>query len=126
MKKTFHLFIMAMLLIGSGNVLHAQPTQVSALDGRATPKNALSRQYTDEECIYYFDDGTDHYFVLQNVGDPDNAIIASFPSFLEVHDFEINQDIIYFCGKFPNGGNPYGIVGFIKVHDLFSTMDHTT
>lgn len=24
MKKTFHLFIMAMLLIGSGNVLHAQ------------------------------------------------------------------------------------------------------
>lgn len=81
MKKTFHLFIMAMLLIGSGNVLHAQPTQVSALDGRATPKNALSRQYTDEECIYYFDDGTDHYFVLQNVGDPDNAIIASFPRF---------------------------------------------
>ncbi len=119
MKKTFHLFIMAMLLIGSGNVLHAQPTQVSALDGRATPKNALSRQYTDEECIYYFDDGTDHYFVLQNVGDPDNAIIASFPSFLELHDFEIYQDIIYFCGKFPNTGNPYGIVGFIKVHELF-------
>ena len=119
MKRLHQLFIMAMLLIGYGNVLDAQPTQVSALDGWATPKNALSRQYTDEECIYYFDDGTDHYFVLQNVGDPDNAIIASFPSFFELHDFEIYQDIVYFCGKFPNAGNPYGIVGFIKVGDLF-------
>ena len=121
MKRQHQFFIMAMLLTGMGNVMHAQSPQVSALYGMATPTYALSRQYTDEQCIYYFDDGTYRYFVLQNIEDPSNAIIASFPSAYELHDFEIHQDIVYFCGKKPNAGNPYGMVGFISVNDLFYT-----
>lgn len=119
MKTLLQLNVMAALLVGLGNVLNAQPTQLSSLVGQAIPKNSLSRQYTTDECIYYFDDGTDHYFVLQSVGDPDNAIIASIPSFIELHDFEIYQDNIYFCGKIPSSVNPYGIVGSIGVYDLF-------
>lgn len=119
MKKPFLFFIMTVLLVGPGKVLQAQLQEVTTLDGWMAPQNALARQYTNEKTIYYFDDGPNHYFVLQDNSIPNQVTIAEFFPFLEVHDFEIYQNIVYFCGKFPNSGNPYGIVGFIKVDDLF-------
>lgn len=121
MKKHYLLSSIVVLLFGCANVVYAQPTQLASLEGRAKPNNALSRQYTIGESIYYFEDDTAHYFVLQNEAVPDDAILAPFPSFLEVHDFEIYQDVMYFCGKYPNGGTPYGLVGFVNVPELFNS-----
>lgn len=119
MKRLLQLFFLALLGLGPTGQVCSQPTQLSALSGMAAPSKAISRQYNGEESIYYYDDGASHYFVLQNVGDPDNAVIATFPSDYDVLDFEVYRDSVYFCGSHPNGGNPFGMVGFIGVADLF-------
>ena len=119
MKRHFLFLVMAVLLVGPGQMLHAQLPEVSTLPGLQPPQSSITRQYKDKMAIHYYDDGSKHYFVLQDPGNPNQAILADFFPYLEIHDFEIYQDILYFCGKFPNGGNPYGIVGFVKIDDLF-------
>ena len=119
MKRHFLFLVMAVLLVGPGQMLQAQLPEVSTLPGLQPPQSSITRQYKDKMAIHYYDDGSKHYFVLQDPGNPNQAILADFFPYLEIHDFEIYQGVLYFCGKFPNGGNPYGIVGFVKIDDLF-------
>ena len=119
MKRHFLFLVMAVLLVGPGQMLHAQLPQVSTLSGMPDPQNTISRQYENKMTIHYFDDGGKHYFVLQDPSNPNQVIWADFSPYLEIHDFEIYKDFLYFCGERPNAGNPIGIVGFITVDDLF-------
>jgi len=119
MKRHFLFIVMAVLLVGPGQMLHAQLPEVSTLPGIPYPQNTISRQYENKTTIHYFEDRTGHYFVLQDPSNPLQSIQAKFPRNLEIHDFEIYKDFLYFCGKRPGAGNPTGIVGFIPVYDLF-------
>ena len=115
MKKKI-LFFMAMTL-GLAEFVRAQ--DIATLTGFPLLKNAVSRQYTAKQSIYYCDDGVSHYFVLYDYYNPNNAIVSEFPVFLELKDFEVFEDMVYFCGIYPQPGTPYGFVGQISVQDLF-------
>ncbi len=112
------LIFLAFLTMGFGK---AGAQEVSTLSGWAPPQGAVVRQYIDNQSIYYFDDGTNHYFVLFDKANPSSAIVSQFPTDLELHDFEVYNKVVYFCGKQPNAGNPLGMVGQISVNDLFYT-----
>lgn len=94
--------------------------EVATLTGEPLLRSAIVRQYIDNTNIHYCSDiNGNHYFVLYQHANPTNAIVANFPSNLEVHDFEVFEKNVYFCGTSPNGGNPYGMVGQISIYDLF-------
>ncbi|MCR5445091.1 MAG: hypothetical protein K6E96_05365 [Bacteroidales bacterium] len=117
MKKIVLLIaVLTGLVFGTGGVW-AQ--EVTTLMGMSTPQKNLVRQYTATQSIHYVKIGINHYFVLHDLADPDSAIVADFPNEYDVNDFEVYHDTVYFCGTEPNGGNPFGIVGFISVADLF-------
>ena len=78
------------------------------------------RQYSDKESVYYMEKGDAHFFVLYNRGTPTTAVVSKFPSYYDLHDFEVLRDTVYFCGVKP-GSSPKGMVGFIPVLDLFYT-----
>lgn len=115
MKKV----ILSLLALFASCALSLQAQEISTLDGYPPLDYSVVRQYTNYKNIHYCDDGTQHYFLLYDITTPNTAIWASFPSYLFVKDFEIKDDVVYFCGTFPNGGNPYGFVGQISVADLF-------
>lgn len=115
MKKV----ILSLLALFASCALSLQAQEISTLDGYPPLDYSVVRQYTNNKNIHYCDDGTQHYFLLYDITTPNTAIWASFPSYLFVKDFEIKDDVVYFCGTFPNGGNPWGFVGQISVADLF-------
>lgn len=97
--------------------VHAQ--EIVTLNGFPTLKNAVARQYTADRSVYYCEDEESRYFVLYDLSTPTSVIVSQFPSFLNVNDFEVFDDTVFFCGTFPQSGNPYGFVGQISVQDLF-------
>lgn len=115
MKKQF-LFYLA-LTLSLAEFVRAQ--DIVTLTGLPPLKNAVSRQYTPNQSIYYCNDGVSHYFVLYNLGNPSSVIVAEFPSYLELKDFEVFEDMVFFCGVFPQSTTPWGFVGQISVQDLF-------
>lgn len=115
MKKV----ILSLLALFASCALSLQAQEISTLDGYPPLDYSVVRQYTNNKNIHYCDDGTQHYFLLYDITTPNTAIWASFPSYLFVKDFEIKDGVVYFCGTFPNGGNPWGFVGQISVADLF-------
>lgn len=123
MKKIVLLIaVLTGLVFGTGGVW-AQ--EVTTLMGLGTPQKNLVRQYTATQSIHYIEIGTNHFFVLHDLSDHDSVITAYFPTDYHVNDFEIYHDTVFFCGIMPNGGNPFGIAGFISVNDLFySGLDY--
>lgn len=116
-REVLRFAIMAMALWTAG-ALRAQ--EVATLSGTVSLQDAVVRQYTDEQSVYYCSDTRgDHYFVLYDITHPTSAIVAQFPFYLEVHEFEIYKEKVYFCGTFPRGGDPWGMVGQISIADLF-------
>lgn len=93
---------------------------MEVLQNMPSLNKAIVRQYTEEETVHYCEDTNGrHYFVLHSLNTPGDAIVAAFPNYLFVNDFEVYGDVVYFCGTFPNAGNPVGFVGFISISDLF-------
>lgn len=93
---------------------------MEVLQNMPSLNKAIVRQYTDKETVHYCEDTNGrHYFLLHNLYTPGDAIVAAFPNYLFVRDFEVYGDVVYFCGTFPQGGNPVGFVGFISINDLF-------
>lgn len=115
MKKKF-LFYLAMTL-SMAEFVRAQ--DIVTLTGFLPLKNAVSRQYTPEQSIYYCEDEASHYFVLYGLNNPNSVIVSEFPSYLELKDFEVYEDTVFFCGVFPQSTTPLGFVGQISVQDLF-------
>lgn len=97
----------------------AKGQDIVKLTGFPSLKNAVARQYTPSQSIYYCEDSEMHYFVLYDLANLTNVIVAEFPSFLDLKEFEVFDDTVFFCGTFPQSGNPYGFVGQISVQDLF-------
>ena len=82
--------------------------------------SSIVRQYQDNFSVHYCSDvNGNHYFVLTENDRYEKTIVASFPTFLDVHDFEIFDRIVYFCGTQPMNSISGGFVGFISVDDLF-------
>lgn len=118
MKKPILLFTLLSIIWSLTGALRSQ--EVATLIGKPTLQSTIVRQFGGDTNIHYCNDiYGNHYFVLKERTHPDSAIVAEFPNDMEVHDFEINKNTIYFCGTSPNGGNPWGIVGKIDIGDLF-------
>ncbi|MBP5546799.1 MAG: hypothetical protein J6X59_05945 [Bacteroidales bacterium] len=115
MKKQL-LFYLAMTL-SLAEFVRAQ--DLVMLTGFPPLRNAVSRQYLPEQSIYYCEDLESHYFVLYDIGSPNSVIVSEFPSYLELKDFEVYEDTVFFCGVFPQSTTPWGFVGQISVQDLF-------
>lgn len=119
MKRLFFMKVMALVaaMVCCTGTLRAQ--EITVLDGYPPLKNNIVRQYLFNMDIHYCEDGTNHYFILYDLANPNMVIKASFPAYLYIRDFEVFEDMVYFCGVFPNGGNQMGFVGQISVSDLF-------
>lgn len=115
MKRLFLLF--TALTLGLADVVQSQ--DIATLTGFPPLKNAVARQYTPDQSIYYCDDGENHYFVLYDINNPTTAIVSNFPSQYFIKDFEVFEDTVFFCGIYPQPSTPYGFVGQISVQDLF-------
>lgn len=101
--------------------LGANAQRIDVIEDIKAEKFAIVRQFDESRSIYYIEETNQnkHFFVLQDYTNPGSVIMAEFPSYMNVHDFEIYDEVVYFCGQFPNSGNPWGMVGFIHIHDLF-------
>lgn len=113
---------LASFIVLSGLMLAASDAvaqELTTLPGWTVPQKNLVRQWKDNCSIHYMEIGSMHRFVLHDLADSSNVIVATFPANYEVNDFEIYDSTVYFCGTIPNGGDPYGIAGYIAIKDLF-------
>lgn len=113
---------LASFIVLSGLMLAASDAvaqELTTLAGWPVPQKNLVRQWNENCSIHYMEIGSVHRFVLHDLADSSNVIVATFPANYEVNDFEIYDSTVYFCGTIPNGGDPYGIAGYIAIKDLF-------
>lgn len=115
MKKTilFLGFLMALL----------QPlsAQIREFDLKAT-QNSIVRAIDDENQLIYTEvSPTESYFLLYHDGDP-TALAFPLPSSpsMEIFDFRIVDDEVYFCGEVYTGSPTLGLVGTFNIPTVFS------
>ena len=112
MKQVIFLaFILAALAAGaqSGRSIHS----IANLQAKKT----IVRQWNQDCAIVYADDGTQTFCLMDYQGN--TFRMAPVPITIDVNDFEIYKDKVYFCGREAS----YSFAGYFDINDLFAGTD---
>lgn len=106
------------LCIAATAAMSLFPTIASGQDaiyeiGVPATKKTIVREMKENVAIVYSYDGTDGWFSYVDMNTPD-CYSAKIPG-LEVNDFEIYKDTVYFCGK----GGGVAVAGYFDINATF-------
>ena len=116
MKKIYYSLVVAYML-ATGTVAVAQTSVVLNTNGLPN-QNALIRTWVDNYSIGYVDGGRmqQGYFFVEDIASRHLRVVPLLPD-VEVHDFEVLDDKVFFCGE--HNGLYIGVVGWFDINNVF-------
>ena len=113
MKK----IICLLTIVASAAFAFAQVATIRTNTNMAT-KGLIVRYWDHKHSVHYISANNGRGFALCLDGD-NHVFLAVLPDYIEINDFEILNDTVFFCGHQTINGSTYGIFGFFGIEDLF-------
>lgn len=90
-------------------------TEIYEVPNIATPKASIIKDWQNQKQIAYIESSA-HGFMIVDLNNT-NLLLADLPNSIEVTDFEIYKQWVFFCGR--NAASNVGIIGYFDINDLF-------
>lgn len=90
-------------------------TEIYEVTNIATPKASIIKDWQNQKQIAYIESSV-HGFSIVDLNNT-NLLLADLPNSIEVNDFEIYKQWVFFCGC--NASSNVGIIGYFDINDLF-------
>lgn len=90
-------------------------TEIYEVTNIATPKASIIKDWQNQKQIAYIESSA-HGFMIVDLNNT-NLLLADLPNSIEVSDFEIYKQWVFFCGR--NTSSNVGMFGYFDINDLF-------
>lgn len=110
MKNTF--FVIVVLLFATN--LQSQTSLLSDFFTPSSIEKTIIREYVSPYTISYIKTKTDNYFCYSD--ETNTSVLLKTNSKLDVNDFVVDADSVFFCGTTTNGE---GFLGYFDIYDFF-------